>query len=37
MLFSDSTYNLIWKQRKGFAKIAIEAKVVSVYIFFILI
>lgn len=28
-LFGDQNYHLIWKQRKGFAKIAIEAKVVS--------
>jgi hypothetical protein len=30
MLFSDSNYGLIWGKRSGFAKIAIEAKVVSI-------
>ncbi|CAF4309257.1 unnamed protein product, partial [Adineta steineri] len=29
-LFSDHNYQLIWKERKGFAKVAIEAKAVSV-------
>jgi hypothetical protein len=33
MLFSDSNYNLIWNKRKGFAKIAIEAKVVRILIY----
>ena len=28
MLFSDSNYSLVWGNRTGFAKVAIEAKVV---------
>lgn len=28
-LFSDETYNIIWGNRKGFAQVAIDAKVVS--------
>lgn len=27
-LFGDQNYQLIWKERKGFAKVAIDAKVV---------
>ena len=29
-LFSDENYKMIWNGRKGFAKVAIEAKVVSI-------
>lgn len=28
-LLSDETYNIIWGNRKGFAQVAIDAKVVS--------
>lgn len=28
-LFGDHNYELIWKERKGFAKVAIDAKIVS--------
>ena len=28
-LFSDHNYQLIWKERKGFARVAIAAKTVS--------
>lgn len=28
-LFGDHNYKLIWKERKGFAKVAIEAKAVN--------
>lgn len=28
-LISDETYNIIWGNRKGFAQVAIDAKVVS--------
>ena len=28
-LFGDHNYHLIWKERKGFAKVAIDAKTVS--------
>ena len=28
-LFGDHNYHLIWKERRGFAKVAIEAKTVS--------
>ena len=27
-LFGDQNYQLIWKERKGFAKVAIDAKAV---------
>lgn len=29
-LFSDESYRLLWGNRKGFAQVALEAKVVSV-------
>ena len=28
-LMSDETYNIVWANRKGFAQVAIDAKVVS--------
>jgi len=28
-LFGDHNYNLIWKERRGFARVAIEAKTVN--------
>lgn len=28
-LFGDHNYQLIWKERRGFAKVAIEAKTVT--------
>lgn len=28
-LISDETYNIVWGNRKGFAQVAIDAKVVS--------
>ena len=28
-LFSDKNYQLIWKERKGFARVAIDARAVS--------
>ena len=31
--FSDEHYDLLWGRRMGFAKIAIEAKVVSTYMY----
>jgi len=33
-LFSDHNYQLIWKERRGFAKVAIDAKTVNRKIFF---
>lgn len=33
-LFSDEYYTMIWNGRRGFAKVALEAKVVSNYAFF---
>lgn len=30
-LFSDHNYEIIWGTRAGFAKVALEAKVVSVF------
>ena len=32
-LFGDHNYHLIWKERRGFAKVAIEAKTVNRIIF----
>jgi len=32
-LFSDHNYQLIWKERRGFAKVAIDAKTVNRKIF----
>ena len=32
-LFGDHNYHLIWKERRGFAKVAIEAKTVNRRIF----
>jgi hypothetical protein len=32
-LFGDHNYHLIWKERRGFAKVAIEAKTVNRLIF----
>lgn len=29
-LFSDGNYTIMWKNRKGFAQVAIDAKVVSI-------
>lgn len=29
--FGDSNYKLLWKNRLGFAKVALEAKVVSIF------
>ncbi len=33
-MFSDHNYNLVWGKRLGFAKVAIDAKVVSHRILF---
>jgi hypothetical protein len=30
-LFGDHNYQLIWKERKGFAKVAIDAKAVNYF------
>lgn len=29
-LFSDENYTIMWRNRKGFAQVAIDAKVVSI-------